>query len=67
MIKIWLFLWFTMSFGAIGGGITIMAVKYTNSYLGWTVLAQPIVVFIAAILWLFMRRTPPQEDSLGMM
>jgi hypothetical protein len=61
MIKLWLFLWFTMSFCAIGAGITIMAVKYPNMYLGWVVLLQPVVVFISALLWLFSRRAPQLE------
>mmetsp|Transcript_23020 Transcript_23020/g.29397 ORF Transcript_23020/g.29397 Transcript_23020/m.29397 type:complete len:92 (+) Transcript_23020:253-528(+) len=64
MIIIWLFIWFTMSFCAIGGGITIMIVSYPNTYLGWTVLAQPILVFLSAAIWLFSRRSKVEEDPM---
>merc|ERR1719282_614102 len=67
MIKIWLFVWFTLSFCAIGGGISIMIIKYPHNYLGWTVLAQPVIVFLSALLWLLSRRTGSADNVDPMM
>ena len=45
-VSLWLFFWSSLGFGAIAGGITIMAVKYNDNWLGWSILLQPILVFI---------------------
>lgn len=67
MIKIWVFIWGTLSFCAIGGAVAIMIVKYPGTYLGWAVLIQPILVFLSALIWLFSRRTKEEEDPIGPM
>ena len=46
---IWLFFWTALSFGCIVGGVVIMIVLYSTSWMGWAIAIQPPCVLIRYI------------------